>query len=1057
MKKIFYLFLSRPVTTAMLFFTVIVIGLISLFTIPVELSPEVEYPKLSVTVYWQGVSPEIMEAQVTSVIESKLAVLKGIKKILSHSYQSTSNIDLEFHPETDMDFARIEINEALQTIKNDLPIGITKPQVSPYIPSDMEELQGFITFTVSAVRSANEIRKFVKERFIYPLLAIDGISDVEVRGGNERLIRIIIDYEKAQAFKVTNDEINNAISNAEIIKTIGNIERTESGIILKVENKIVKVSELEKIAIKETALGNNILLKDIGRVIDDYREQNSYYRINGKETVSIIISKEPGANALAIAETIEKVVGKLRTELPSDYDIVKEIDKSETIRNELGELTSSSIYSLIIILVLLLLIFRKVSISLIIISSIIFSVFFALMLFFIIGTSINILTIAAFILGFGFMLDNSVVVIDYIDKHYNRQGIKYLTVLLKNIYLPVFSATLTTIAVFIPLIFLTGELKLYFQQLAIGVASTLSASLVISFTIVPLMYIKFVENNTIKKIKNNKIIFNFYSFCLKGIYRYKKISWMFLLVLVGIPVWQLPETIETPYLAPAYNSVFSSKWYSEAKSYIEYFLGGSLNLFFNHIDRGKVWDYGNETFINIDISLPNGNKVERINNLTKAFEKEILPFQKNLKNLIANVYDEQNANIQVYFKENKNDLSLPYRLKNFLIGYATRIGGAEISVWGFGPGFSSGSSQTSSFIVDLKGYNYQKVKEISENFRDLIKNNPRIDRVDIDKSPYYWDKDVIDVIGTINRSKLDYYNISLKSVFENISKSTEGNFNWNKFTINNDEVEYNIKYNNYNDVQLDKLNSLIFESPSGQQIKTKDIITFEEKKVLPSIKREDQQYLRIVSFDFKGPYEFGEKFVDASIAKMKIPEGYSIKKRAYNFSFSEEEEYDIWSILGIAILLIFMITAGLFESLKKPVIILSVIPFSAIGTILLFYFGEYTMDRGAYAGILLLIGLSVNNSILLVDYISNNLATRAGFNEIIELSYTRLRAIFTTTFTTIAALIPFLLSDDSRFWKSLSLSIAGGIFFSALFVSLFVPVIYSYWFLPKSKDKVFKD
>ena len=1048
MKKIFYIFLSRPVTVSMVFISVVILGLISVYNLPLELSPHAEFPKLTVTTSWNGVSPEVIEAYLTSPIESQLAGIKGVKKISSRSSEGISRVSLEFYPSVDMDFIRIEINERLASIKNDLPFGVSPPRISPYIPEDLQELQGFITYTISGSKSANEIRKYVKEKMVYPLLSINGVSNVVVRGGNEREINIVVDYDKVKSFNIKNSEITNAVANAEKILSAGSIKKNGVSILVNIKNKINDLSIIENQPVRFNNNGSIIKLKDIAKVYDDYKEATSYYRINGKETVSLVISKEPGTNTL---ETASKVYAKMKTiekNAPQDYKIDKEIDKSDSIRKELSELTKNGIFSFIIIFIVLLIIYKRINYVLIILTSIIFSLLSSFLLFFLFNIPLNILTIAAFILGFGFMVDNSIVVIDYIDSHYDGRGIKYLTVHLKNIFLPVFASTLTTVAVFVPLLFLTGELRLYFVQFALGIVFTLTASLIVSFVIIPLLYLRFGGKSTLKKNSEKNIPYKIYSFIMRKMFKWKKLSFALLILIIGIPVWLIPPNIETPVIKSIYNPIFDSDTWSEIKPYVNYALGGTINLFFNHISRGEVWQFGEETYIFVRLELPNGNRIERINNLTKDFEKEILRYRKNFKNLIVNVQSEENAFIRIEFTKQQSETAFPYLLKNYLTSYATRLGGLNVSVYGFGPGFSTGGGSYSSFSVIAKGFNYLHVKELAEKFRNIIKRNPRIDNVDIDKSAYYWAKDTYEIIGEIKRKNLAHFGITVKDLFSTIARNTEGNLTWNKFIIENDEVPYNIKYSNYKNIQLSQLNSMIISNHKRSTLKVKNLINFKERKVLSAINRENQQYVRYITLDYKGPYKYGKKFIDASIKKILIPPGYSLKQREFRFRFGEQDEINIWKILIMSIVLIFMITAGLFESYTKPILIWIAIPFAFIGTIFLFYLGDYNLDRGAYAGLLLLIGLSVNNSIILIDYITSyykhtSAKSKVDFNKIISLSYTRLRPIFTTTVTTITALIPLLISAESSFWKSLSLCVTGGILLSAILVVLYLPLFFS--------------
>ncbi|MFZ2323355.1 MAG: efflux RND transporter permease subunit [Ignavibacteriaceae bacterium] len=1062
MKKIIYTFLTRPVTALMVFFSVFIIGMVSFFNIPIELLPHTEYPRLSVSATWNGVSPEAVEAYLTSPLEAVLASVKGVKKISSQSSEGNTYIDLEFHPNTNIEFARLEINEKLGAIIDELPYGVSMPRLSSYVPKEFRDLQGFLTYTLTADLSANEIRKYASDYLKTPLLSINGVSDVVVRGGNEREILITIDYKKAKSLFITNKDISAGLNNAEQIVSAGTIRKKDSQLLVKIDNEINTVEVLLNQPIK--TIGNTVIrLKDIGTVTDDFSEQKSFFRINGREAVFLEISKEQGKNTIKVADDVYKKLEELKATFPPGFNLVKEIDMSLNIRGEINELFKNAGYSLIIILLVLAVFFRRIIYSLIVISSIIFSLLSAFIFFYLFDLPLNILTIASLILGFGLMVDNSIVVIDYLDKHVAVEDLKRLSVHTKNIFFPVFASTLTTIAVFIPLVFLTGELKLYFEQFALSIVITLSSSLVVSFTIVPMLFAKFgfKHNGKVKgyfkrtKEKDKqglnqeklkpiiKPLESFFTIILQKIFKWKKTSLVFLILTIGLPVWLLPARIETPVVSEVYNSVFDSELFSAAKKYFNYALGGSINLFFNHIQKGEVFSYGDTDYLIVSLRLPNGNRIERINNLTKDFEKEVLAYKQNIENITTNVFDEENSIIRINFSPEQTGSAFPYILKNYLTAYAVRLGGLEVSVYGYGPGFySGGGNSSSSFIVEIAGFNFNKLKGLAKQFKELVSRNPRVDNIDIDRSYYNFNNDeTYEISAVINREVLARNYISVTALFDEIANSTTGNLGYNKFRIGKEEVFYSIKYSNYKNIQQEELENLIINSSGKDYLKIKDIVKFEESKVLSSINRENQQYVRNISFDYKGPYQYGNEFVKSSIAQINLPAGYAIKQREFSFLFGKDEQIEVWSILAVSLLLIFIITSGLFESLKKPFLVILAVPFALIGTIILFYFGDYNLDRGAYAGLLLLVGLSVNNSIILVDYLAKNYHS-TGLDQIIKLSYNRVRPIFTTTFTTIAAMVPLMLSSEQSFWKSLSLSVTGGLLFSSIFVLVFIPIFF---------------
>lgn len=1066
MKKFVYIFLSRPVTTIMLFISVLVIGLVSFLNLPIELIPQPESPKISISTNWDNVSPEAVEAFLTSPLESVLSTVKGVKKISSYSTEGSSNIDIEFHPATDINLAKLEINEKLGTLLEELPHGVSAPRIFPYVPKEFKDLQGFLTYTLSSNLTANETGNYAREHLRLPLLSIDGVSNVEIKGGNQREIVITIDFQKAKIYNVSNEDIISAFNDAEKIISAGTIKNGNNEISVKISNDISNTDILLNQPIK--FYGNSIIrLKDIGFVKDDYSEPTSYFRINGKETVFIEISKEPGKNSIKVADEVYKKLAQLEKTFPPGFNLSKEIDLSENIRNEINELTKAAVLSFIIILIVLFIFFRRIIYSFIIIASILFSLLSSFIFFYIFNLPLNILTIASLVLGLGLMVDNSIVVTDYLDRNAKNFNLKRLSILTKDIFFPVFASSLTTIAVFIPLVFLTGELKIYLAQFALASVVSLASSVFVSFTIIPMLFSKtlfiyklssdsepkqLTSSSFINTYFVKRLFRKFYSSLILILYKWKRTTALLLILTIGLPVWLLPNNIETPVISIPYNAIFGSETFNTLRKYFNFAFGGSLNLFFNHIQRGEMFSFDSQNFLIVSLKLPNGNKIERINELVKNFENEILVYKDQIENLTANVHDEQNALIQITFPKGEFNSSFPYQLKNYLTAYAVRLGGLEVSVYGYGPGFySGGGNQMYSFIVELRGFNYNKLKDLAYKFKEKISRNPRIDNVDIDRSFYRFnDEDIYEISAEIDRELLARNKITVQEITDVIAKSTFGNLNYNKFKLDNTEVFYSIKYDNYKNIQQDDLENYIVNKAGKNNLKIKDIVKFQERKVLSAIRRENQQYIRQVSFDFKGPYQYGNEFVKSSIAQLEIPAGYSVKKREFSFIFGQEEESQIWQILLFALILIFMITAALFESLKNPFIIMLTVPFSLVGTIILFYFGDFVLDRGAYAGMLLLIGVSVNNSILLVNYLINNYHQNE-LTDVIKLSYNRIRPIFSTTFTTIFALIPLMISSEQSFWKSLSLSVFGGLSFSSIFVILIVPILF--YLLNKKKKE----
>ena len=611
----------------------------------------------------------------------------------------------------------------------------------------------FFSFSISAPVNSGTIKKYAEDFLRNKLLGIPGVADVNIYGGTEREIKIEMDYLKISNLGITSEEIINSVSNTTGKNLIGYVPENGKNMIINIKGSINAVDLLENQTVKALNNGTIIKLRDVATVVEVFNNARSFYRINGKETISVVIAKESGTNTIQVADKIIEKIQQLEKHLPAGYSISIVTDRSKQIKNEINNLFEGALFSIIIIALITILIFRDFRYSVIIFLSMLFSVLFSLALFYLFNISLNILTISAFILGFGFIVDNSIVVLDYMNKKYTGRGIKNLAVILKDIFPPVFAGTLTTVAVFFPLLFFSGEFILYFKQLILGISFTLSSSLIVSFTVVPASYIMIIKPKFEPDIISHSKLYSAYHVLLTKITLRPKITLILILFLIGIPIWLLPSKIETPFLRNVYNPIFGSQTYKVIKPYMNYIFGGCTNLFINHLNRINYWQEPQQTSISIRLSLPNGNKIERINGLTKEFEKDILEYQERLDNVVTRVFNEENASIVVNFPKMNSADVFPLMLQKFIIAKSSKLGGLDITVIGVGEFFSNFNSSTTGFQVGIKGYNYNKVRELAHELKQLLEANPHVENVDVDLSENYFQKTLFEVNGYIDKEK----------------------------------------------------------------------------------------------------------------------------------------------------------------------------------------------------------------------------------------------------------------------------------------------------------------
>jgi len=1075
----------------MFYLTVLALGLFAFSRLPIELAPEVDFPKLSIVTTWGTTSPETMEAVVTSQIEEVANTVKGVRKVSSVSEEGRSTVSLEFQKDTDMDFARLELKEKLATLQEALPYGVSPPTVQKYVPEDFRKLQGFLTYTLSSNLSPGEIQRLAEQKLKPAVMSIKGVSNVEILGGVEREIKIELNPELMKSLNISLSDVSDALSGIELQSSSGYIVEAGQKVDFAIRNTIKAISEIEEQIIRTLPNSKIIRLKDIASVTDTFEEPRTFFRINGKPAITLEIDKEPGVNMLRVADDVYEKMESLKKSLP-EIQIIKASDTSENLRQELGKLSNQSAFSVLCIAFVLLLFLRNLKAPFIILSSIFFSVAATILAFSVFGIGLNLITLAALTLAFGMLVDNSIVVLDNIHRHFESGEEQLLAVssAVREVVLPVVASTLTTIGALLPVFFLPENLKLYFVQFALAVGVSLLLSLLVAFTLIPSLAYRVelriksrsarnvITTDTKRSLKNsnprsailNHVIpkvlrtineafdklLSAYKSIIQYIIKHRVIAVLLTIWFFGLPVWLLPEKIETPYIAPFYNSIFGSKLYDEIRPYIDHILGGSSHLFFKYVTRGEVWSVGKETYVVVYVKMPKGTEIKRLDKVMRDIEHFLLDginqtgvthgdTNRAITKLVTRVYGEY-ANIVVYFTDEASTTAVPYIVKNALTAYAAQIGGADVGVYGYGPGFFTGGEAAPSFRVKVLGYNYNRVKEIAQKFKQQIERNPRIANVDIDRS--LWGRDILfETAITIDRDRISRYGLTVVDIVRAIRTHTKGAIQLSRFKIQGEPINYSVKYAGYGQFSIDDLKNVVLMTPSGEQVRLGDILNISEQRVLSRIVRENQQYQRLVVFDYKGPYKYGDKFVDAAIKNTAVPNGYSIQ-RAEWFFLREEEEFFLLLIALFSLLIVFMITASLYESFLKPFVIILAVPMSLIGVFLAFYFTGATFDRGGYASIILLIGIVVNNSIVLVDRVSNLEKTvPSGFGNrvgaIVEAASHRLRPILMTTMTTIAGLLPLAIAGEpTSIWYSLSIGTIGGLISSTVLVLLVIPALY---------------
>ncbi len=1037
--------IKRPVAVAMTYLAVALLGVAAWRNIPIELLPDTQLPRLTVNGSWPGASPETIEAFLTSPIEATIQQVRGVEKVTSESYEQqgtgVSNIEVEFARDTDMDFARLDLSERLATLEEELPPGVRSVTVQPYVPREFsaQANRAFLRYTLTGPYTLEALRTFVDDQVAPELGQMDGVAVVRVYGGRDRLVEIEMDEDRVTALGLTPSQVFMRINDLDLVREAGAVRAWDQEYAVTIRNRPTSVSDIRQ-AIVSSAGGRLVRVEDVAVVRDTYEEAYSYYRIDGSPAVAFLVMKEVGANTVRVAEAVKARMEELETRLPTGTRVILDQDESEEIKKQLTDLRYRAMVSAFVIFTVLLMFLGTFRSAAVVFATIAFSVLIALNLIYFGGLSLNLLTLMGLAMGFGLIVDNSIVVLENIYRRWQggEPPLQAAKLGAQQVVLPILAATATTLIVFVPFVYLQGELRIFYVPLAIVVGLTLLASLFVAFTFIPALAgrILGVGSPTGPSWRNTSTV------KAEG----EEVE-------IGSLATQTQEQIETGPRMPIYVRVYRAliggtlryPWAAVVVALA--CLGGSYYLFNKYVTRGVVWGgrWGQQTFVDVRITLPRGSDLERTDELARFFEERLaaLPEVERFTTQVAGTY----SNIRVTFPDELENTSVPPAIKEQMVAYSLGFSGAEVRVFGYGPSFYGGGGSPPNYAIKILGYNYERVRDIAEDLGKRLVRISRIRDVDTNASGSYFDRDkATEYVVEIDRAALARYDMTVQDFVGRINAVIRGQTGQSLLKLGGEEVRFDVKLEGFTTVDLRELQETIVTGATGTGIRVGDVVSIYPKDILARIRRENQQYERTVAYEFRGPTRLGDLVRDLVVEATDLPPGYTIEEQD-RWRWSEEEREQIYFVLGVSILLIFMVTAALFESMVQPLCVLLTVPMALIGVFLMFFYANATFTREAYIGVIMMGGIVVNNAILLVDHI-NRVRREAALSlreSILKGTLERVRPILMTTTTTVLGLMPLVLFSqgaDARIWNALAYALIGGLLSSTLFVLTTTPALY---------------
>jgi HAE1 family hydrophobic/amphiphilic exporter-1 len=1011
---------ARPVTTGMFFLAMTVLGLISLSRLAVDQLPDVVRPSVTVSTTYEGAAPEIVERMVTDPLEKALATIDGVTEVRSSSSEESSRVTVDFDWGTNVDFAALDVREKVNDTLRKLPEEIEPPRVIKYDPSDQPIM--YLNLTANGEMSLLALRHYADDTLRYQLQRVPGVASVDIWGGNEREIQVLIDRSRLEATGISLGRVLAVVQAENVTKVGGHLETGRTDYVVRPLGEFNNLRDIGEV-ILSTNGAMPVYLKDVAEIRDGIKEKLTMTRVNRAPGLVLAVRRQSGSNTVQVSDLVQAELPRIRAHLPQAMQLRLLFDRAKFIRLSIAQVEQSAVLGGCIAVLVLLFFLRSIRPTVIIALSIPLAVVATFILLFQAHISLNWMSLSGLALGIGMLVDNSVVVLENIFRH-RQQGIeptRAAVVGSQEVGLAISASTLTTLCVFLPLIFVQGMMGVIFQELALTVSFALIASLIAALTLVPMLSAKWFTQERSQARGHG----------------------------LGLRLARLWEHVLTA-IEVGYRRLLTVVLRHRMLVMITCFilLGLSLSLY-NRLGS-ELLPSVDEGMMYIRVELPVGTRLDITDRILDDMEHTVHTTAPDVQAMFARMGlswrgggGTHTGFIWLRMKDRSRRQQSLKEVISVLQRKLANYPGAKVRIVERPSDVARllGSGRTERVEVDVFGFDLHRGRQLAQEIANQIKAIEGISyvRLNIDDSRP-------EMQISIDRAKASALGVSVHTILQAVETSVAGTVA-SKFREGRDEYDIRVRLREADRQELADLDRIFVTAPGGHQIPLRSLTVASPGTGPVVIERRAQERAVTIQAGMTGSRDFGSiaRDVEHLLATANIPEGFQAIMGGERQEQQASNQNMLLTII-LAILLVYMIMAALFESLLHPFVILFTIPFAAIGAILMLWLTGTNVSIPVYIGAIMLVGIAVNNGIVMVDY--TNQLRQQGL-EVIEATYqaavTRLRPVLITTLTTTLALVPMAigLGEGSEIWAPLGRVVVGGLSVAALFTLFFVPALYS--------------
>ena len=1073
--KIVDLAVKRPVAISMFTFAILLFGMVSLSRLSISLLPELSYPTLTIRTDYAGAAPVEVEQLVSKPIEESIGVVKGIRKVTSTSRPEQSDIVLEFSWGTDMDFASLEVREKLDVLF--LPLDVDKPRLlrfNPTLDPIMRLGLGFAEGNQqSSVTALKQLRLYAEEQIKRHLESIEGVASVRIGGGLEDQVQIQVDQTRASQLNIDVATVVQRLEQENVNAAGGRIDDGAQAFLVRTINQFGTLEDIENLYIA-TREGRSIRLSDIATVSSAYKEQDSMTRFDGLQGSEIAIYKEGDANSVTVAERVQQALQGAQDQLPAGYQLSLVYDQSEFIGQAISDVQSAGIIGGVLAMLIIYLFLRSFWPTLIISVSIPVSIIATFNLMYGNDISLNIMSLGGIALAIGLLVDNSIVVLENIDRK-KREGADNETAAVggtKQVSSAILASTLTTMAVFFPLVFVEGIAGQLFRDQALTVTFALLASLIVALTLIPMLASRtrkqeLAHEDTFGNKEKAKIG------DLKGFAKvraiialpFSKLIWVVFIALPGAVItlsifsWRLISkglhwafkplvwlfTVSFNGLQKLYSTALSMALRSRLATFaVLVTLSLSALLLVPRLGMELIPRMAQQEFY-VDINLPAGSRLDttdatlnQIANYAQTLDAVERTYSLAGTGSLVSASPEQGGDhwgkINIVLRESVDKAAVA-NTQEQLRQYVARLPGVTAKI-----AYPELFSFAAPIQIEVSGYDLDTLQSQGQIIAASLADNDRFTDISTTLRPGNPELSI-----SFNHALLNQLGLNAATVSQVIATKIGGDVA-TQYSIEDRRVDVLVLTNERQRDTLADIGNIIINSNAVEPIPLSAVAELRMDIGPSEITRVGQQRVAVVTANLAyGDVQQGVVATQAILSEHTLPVGFTARIAGQ----SEDMQASFTSLqfaLALAVFLVYLVMACQFESLFQPLLILIAVPLPGAGSIYGLWLTGTNVSVVVFIGLIMLAGIVVNNAIVLIDRI-NQLRSEgiAKTDAIHQAAVQRLRPIVMTTLTTILGLLPMALGlgEGAEVRTPMAITVIFGLLFSSMLTLILLPIMYS--------------